>query len=144
MADQQWWSRIFPEAECVTIEGADHEINALDAGLIAELMAGFITGTPIETPVERQLVAVLFTDLVDSTPAAAASRRCGLAFHPGAATRPPCNARFNATTAPSSNTPATAHSPPSHPEPEPSPQQSNSEAPHATLGLEGRTGIHSR
>jgi len=73
MADQQWWSRIFPEAECVTIEGADHEINALDAGLIAELMAGFITGTPIVTPVERQLVAVLFTDLVDSTPAAAAS-----------------------------------------------------------------------
>ncbi len=73
MADQQWWSRIFPEAECVTIEGADHEINALDAGLIAELMAGFITGTPIVTPVERQLVAVLFTDLIDSTPAAAAS-----------------------------------------------------------------------
>jgi class 3 adenylate cyclase len=73
IADQQWWNRIFPEAECVTIEGADHEINALDAGLIAEMMAGFITGTPIETPIERQLVAVLFTDLVDSTPAAAAS-----------------------------------------------------------------------
>ena len=73
IADQQWWNRIFPEAECITIEGADHEIPALDAGLIAEMMAGFITGTPVQTPVERQLVAVLFTDLVDSTPAAAAS-----------------------------------------------------------------------
>ena len=69
----RWWNRIFPEAECVTIEGADITIAALDAGIVAEAMGGFVTGTPIEAPVERQLLAVLFTDLVDSTPAVAAS-----------------------------------------------------------------------
>ena len=34
---------------------------------------GFITGEPIETAPQRELVAVLFTDLVESTPAVAAS-----------------------------------------------------------------------
>ena len=67
----RWWNRIFPEAECVTIEGADITIAALDAGIVAEAMGGFVTGTPIEAPVERQLLAVLFTDLVDSTVTAA-------------------------------------------------------------------------
>jgi len=69
----EWWNWIFPDAECVTIEGADMDIPGLDAGLIAELAVGFITGTPIEAPVQRKLVGVVFTDLVDSTPAAAAS-----------------------------------------------------------------------
>jgi class 3 adenylate cyclase len=69
----EWWNGIFPDAECVTIEGADQDVPGLDAGLIAELAVGFITGTPIATPAERQLVAVLFTDLVDSTSTAAAS-----------------------------------------------------------------------
>ena len=73
LAEFEWWNGIFPDAECITIEGADVGIEALDAGLIAELAAGFITGTPIEAPAERMLVGVLFTDLVDSTPAAAAS-----------------------------------------------------------------------
>ena len=72
-AEFDWWRGIFPDAEYVTIEGADMDIPALDAGLIAELAVGFITGTPVEAPAERKLVAVLFTDLVDSTPAAAAS-----------------------------------------------------------------------
>ena len=67
------WNGIFPDAECVTIEGADAGVMALDAGLIAELAASFITGAPIETRPHRELVAVLFTDLVESTPAAAAS-----------------------------------------------------------------------
>jgi class 3 adenylate cyclase len=67
------WTDIFPDAECVTVEGADAGVMALDAGLIAELAAGFITGAPIETPPQRELVAVLFTDLVESTPNAAAS-----------------------------------------------------------------------
>lgn len=69
----EWWNQILPDAECVTIEGADSSLIALDAGLVAELTAGFITGTTIESPAQRHLVAVLFTDLVDSTPTAAAS-----------------------------------------------------------------------
>ncbi len=69
----EWWTSIFRNAECVTIEGVDAGVMGLDAGLIAELAAGFITGTPVDASAERQLVAVLFTDLVDSTPTAAAS-----------------------------------------------------------------------
>ena len=69
---QQWWNRIFPDAECVTIEGAAGAIAALDAGLVAELMVEFITGERMAAPSQRSLVAVLFTDLVDSTPTAAA------------------------------------------------------------------------
>lgn len=72
-AEMEWWNGIFPDAECVTIEGADQEVPGLDAGLLAELAVGFITGTPVEAPTQRSLVAVLFTDLVDSTPAAVAS-----------------------------------------------------------------------
>jgi hypothetical protein len=68
-----WWNGIYPDAECVTIEGADAGVMALDAGLIAELAAGFITGTPVTTQAQRQLMAVLFTDLVDSTPTAVAT-----------------------------------------------------------------------
>lgn len=72
IAHQQWWNRIFPDAECVTIEGASRAISALDAGLVAELMVEFITGERMAAPSQRCLVAVLFTDLVDSTPTAAA------------------------------------------------------------------------
>ena len=68
-----WWNRIFPDAERVTIEGADRVICAPDAGHIAELMAGFMTGRRVTAPVERRLMAVLFTDLVDSTKRASAS-----------------------------------------------------------------------
>lgn len=69
----EWWTTIFRDAECVTIEGADAGVMGLDAGLIGELAAGFITGTPVTASIERRLVAVLFTDLVDSTPTAVAS-----------------------------------------------------------------------
>ena len=69
----EWWHGIFPDAECVTLEGADSGEFGLDAGLLAELAVEFITGTPIEAPSQRKLAAVLFTDLVDSTPTAAAS-----------------------------------------------------------------------
>ena len=72
-ASVDFWTRIFPEADSVTIEGADSGVMALDAGLVAELAAGFISGEPVETSPHRRLVAVLFTDLVNSTPAAAAS-----------------------------------------------------------------------
>jgi class 3 adenylate cyclase len=71
--DQRWWNRIFPEAECVVIEGAARAVAALDAGIVAELMVEFITGERPEARSERSMVAVLFTDLVDSTAAAAAS-----------------------------------------------------------------------
>jgi class 3 adenylate cyclase len=73
LAALRWWNEIFPDAECVTIEGADFALNGLDAGLIAELAVGFITGAAVEAPIRRELVAVLFTDLVDSTTTAAAS-----------------------------------------------------------------------
>ena len=72
IAHQQWWNRIFPDAACVTIEGAAGAIAALAAGLVAELMVEFFTGERVAAPSERSLVAVLFTDLVDSTPTAAA------------------------------------------------------------------------
>ena len=73
LADLERWKGVFPDADTVTIEGADVGIPALDAGLVAELAAGFITGSPIKATVRRELVAVLFTDLVESTPNAAAS-----------------------------------------------------------------------
>lgn len=69
----EWWARIFPDAQSVTFEGADRLLQGLDAGLLAEEAVAFITGrTPIVS-VERALVVVLFTDLVDSTPRAAAT-----------------------------------------------------------------------
>jgi class 3 adenylate cyclase len=73
MDDQRWWNRIYPDAECATIEGAANAVAALDAGIVAELMVEFITGERPESRSERRMVAILFTDLVDSTPAAAAS-----------------------------------------------------------------------
>ena len=73
ISDQQWWNRIFPDAESVTIEGAALPIAARDAGLVAELMVEFITGERATASSERTMVAVLFTDLVGSTPTAAAS-----------------------------------------------------------------------
>lgn len=73
LAELEWWTNIFRDAEVVTIEGADSGVLGLDAELIAELAAGSITGVPVSVPAQRTLVAVLFTDLVDSTPTAAAS-----------------------------------------------------------------------
>ena len=73
VATLEWWQGIFPDAECVTIEGADAGVMALDAGLVAELAAGFISGETIEALPRTRIVAVVFTDLVESTLAAAAS-----------------------------------------------------------------------
>ena len=55
-----------------TIEGADQDVPGLDAGLIAGLGVRIDDRTPIDAPAQRKLFAVLFTDLVDSTPGAAA------------------------------------------------------------------------
>ena len=71
LEESERWATIFPGAECVTIEGIDSGVMALDAGIGAELAAGFITGGPVEASTERRLMAVLFTDLVESTPIAA-------------------------------------------------------------------------
>ena len=73
LAMLEWWKRIFPDAEVVTIEGADVDVLGLDAGLVAELATGFITGAQVTIPAQRQLVALLFTDLVGSTTAASVS-----------------------------------------------------------------------
>ena len=121
--DHEFWLGIFPEAESITIEGTDRQITGLDAGLVGELMAGFITGSPVVAPVERELLAVLFTDLVNSTPTAAAAGdivwRATLAKHTGdgaVATFPSGSQAIDAAI----------------------------ELGRATndLGLEGRTGIH--
>lgn len=71
VAHVEWWARIFPDAATVTIEGADRLLQGLDAGLIADEAVTFITGRTPAGSVERALVAVLFTDLVGSTPRAA-------------------------------------------------------------------------
>lgn len=68
-----FWQRIFTDTECVTIEGADSGVMGLDAALVGELCASFISGEPLQATAERRLVAVLFTDLVESTPRASAS-----------------------------------------------------------------------
>ena len=97
LEESERWATIFPGAECVTIEGIDSGVMALDAGIGAELAAGFITGGPVEASTERRLMAVLFTDLVESTPIAAtvgeAVRRSTLDRSKRACTR-----RSNATT----------------------------------------------
>ena len=71
--DHEFWLGIFPDAESVTIEGTERQLAGTDAGLVGELMAGFIAGSPVRAPDERELLAVLFTDLVDSTPSAVAA-----------------------------------------------------------------------
>ena len=75
LADEQleWWQHVFPAATTVTVDGADVALEALDAGRIAETIAGFVTDRPIDVDVERPLLAVLFTDIVDSTPAVVAA-----------------------------------------------------------------------
>ena len=72
IAHVEWWQEILPDAELVTIEGTDRLLQGLDAGLIAEEAAAFITGRSTTGPIDRALVAVLFTDLVGSTRQAAA------------------------------------------------------------------------
>ncbi|MEM7285780.1 MAG: adenylate/guanylate cyclase domain-containing protein [Actinomycetota bacterium] len=69
----EWWAGVFPSAEKTTIEGADRLLQGLDAGLIADEAAAFITGQAPAGSLQRELAAVLFTDLVDSTRQAAAA-----------------------------------------------------------------------
>lgn len=72
-AHSEWWRRVFPDAELVTLEGRDLADVSLDAGVVAAAITEFVTGERVRAPVDRRLVAVLFTDLVDSTRAAAAA-----------------------------------------------------------------------
>ncbi|MDX2381212.1 MAG: adenylate/guanylate cyclase domain-containing protein [Acidimicrobiia bacterium] len=72
-AHVEWWAGIFPEAEILSVEGADRLLQGLDAGLIAEEAVAFITGRAPHAPAERELAAILFTDLVQSTTRAAAA-----------------------------------------------------------------------
>ena len=73
VAHHEYWNHFFPDAKCVTIDGAGVLVLQVDAGHVAEIAASFITGTPVKAAVERHLMAVLFTDLVDSTRRAAQS-----------------------------------------------------------------------
>jgi class 3 adenylate cyclase len=72
-AHAEWWHGVFPDAEIVTLEGNDLAVVSLDAATIAETIVEFISGERIESAPDRRLVAVLFTDLVESTKAAAAA-----------------------------------------------------------------------
>ena len=68
-----WWAGVFPDAEVLTIEGVDRSIPTFDAAVIADTMGEFLAGERRPTRIDRPLVALLFTDLVDSTPAVAAA-----------------------------------------------------------------------
>lgn len=69
----RWWLELFPQSELALLEGADEAIEGLDAGTLADTMGAFIAGETIHAAEERPLVAMLFTDLVESTAAAAGS-----------------------------------------------------------------------
>lgn len=69
--DAQWWVRAFG-AELELIDGADHFIEGADAGVLADTFGSFMTGARIGGPEDRPLLAVLFTDVVESTATVAA------------------------------------------------------------------------
>lgn len=69
----EWWAGVFPDAEKLTIDGADRLLQGLDAGVIAREAIAFITGKAAAGPLDRELVAILFTDVVESTRQAAAA-----------------------------------------------------------------------
>ena len=95
--DLEWWKRIFPDAETVTIEGADMGVAALDAGLVGELMAGFITGKPVSAV--AGVGSWLCCSLTSSTPRRQRPRAAMRSGVPRwTATRPPSLGRSNATT----------------------------------------------
>ena len=56
-----------PGAELVELEGIDHFPFAGDAEAIISAIEAFLTGSQHEPEPERQLLTVLFTDIVDST-----------------------------------------------------------------------------
>ena len=66
----RWWMDLFPQSELALLEGADEAIEGLDADTLADTMGAFILGETIHGPEERPMVAMLFTDLVESTAAA--------------------------------------------------------------------------
>jgi class 3 adenylate cyclase len=59
-------SRI-PDARLVELSGADHLMYAGDSGAILDEIEGFLTGARHGPEPDRQLVTVLFTDIVGST-----------------------------------------------------------------------------
>jgi class 3 adenylate cyclase len=70
--DCKWWLDRLPGSEPIVIDGIDEMIEGLDAGTLADTMGTFITGERASSADERPLVAVMFSDLVDSTPQVAA------------------------------------------------------------------------
>jgi class 3 adenylate cyclase len=63
-----FWCERLPGAEVTVLEGADDPVNAVDSVLVADTMGAFITGRTVASDGEdRQLMALLYLDLVSST-----------------------------------------------------------------------------
>ena len=65
--DCEWWLGRFPGAEFILIDGVDETFEGLDAGTVADVIGTFITGECAAVDEDRPLVAVMFSDLVEST-----------------------------------------------------------------------------
>ncbi len=68
----RWLAAQIPGAQYVELDGNDHVAWAGDQGPPLEHLERFVTGTVAPSAVERSLLTVLFTDIVDSTRRAAA------------------------------------------------------------------------
>jgi class 3 adenylate cyclase/pimeloyl-ACP methyl ester carboxylesterase len=60
-----------PGARLVELDGCDHFPFAGDVNALIDEVESFLTGSPPVRPVDRRLLTVLFTDIVDSTRRAA-------------------------------------------------------------------------
>jgi class 3 adenylate cyclase len=69
----EYWHRVFPDAESLVLEGADIAVITVDAQVLGTIVTEFVTGEHVTEDPERALVAIVFTDLVNSTEAAAAA-----------------------------------------------------------------------
>ena len=74
-SDNQWWpiesarwmAEQLPSAELVELSGADNYWWAGDADAIVDELERFLLGERTSRPSSRQLVTIMFTDIVDST-----------------------------------------------------------------------------
>lgn len=74
-SDNQWWpiesarwmAGQLPAAELVELDGADNYWWAGDADAIVDELERFLLGERTSRPSSRQLITIMFTDIVDST-----------------------------------------------------------------------------
>ena len=68
----RWLADTIPDAELVELDGVDNYWWAGDADPIIDHVESFLLGTDASPPSQRELITIMFTDIVDST--ATASR----------------------------------------------------------------------